>query len=295
MPIYSMTGFGRGMAKDGDVIVTCDIRSVNHRYLDIHFRMPRAYAPLESKLRDMAADILSRGRVDLMLSVSAPGSDSGKVVVDVQLAEIYRRQFKKLQKKLGVDGGAGLKEIIERDGVLQFVENPDGPIKAHWPTIEKAVQKALKGLHAMRRKEGSALKKEIEFHCRILKTTAKNLEKEIPPAVKNIKNRFVAKVRELAGTVKEIDSDRLAQEVAMIVAKTDVTEEVARLKAHLDQVDAFLKDGLPAGKRLDFIMQEIHREITTFGNKLQSQEVSRLLVDAKSTAEKMREQIQNVE
>ncbi len=295
MTIYSMTGFGRGMARDGEIMATCDIRSVNHRYCDLHFRMPRIYAPLEVKIRDMVTEKLERGRVDISLSVIAPSSDSGKIGIDMELADSYRKQLKKLQKNLNLSGDIEIGDIIVREGVLRFVENPEAPVKAHWPVVSQAVGKALKALQGMRRKEGAALKKELNFHLGALKALARNLEKEIPTAVEAIKTRFTSRIGEMSTSSGEIDPDRIAQEIALMISKSDVTEEVARLKAHLAQVETFLKEGSPAGKRLDFIMQEIHREITTFGNKLQSRDVSRLLVEAKSTAEKMREQIQNLE
>ncbi len=294
-PIYSMTGFGRGMARQGDVIATCDIRSVNHRYFDIHFRMPRLYAPLESKIRDIIASKISRGRIDLTLSVVAPPSDSGKIDVDVDMAKDYLKQFRKLQKGLNFSDEIGFSDIVDREGVLRFIENPQAPVKTHWPVIEKSVDKALASLVGMKKKEGTALKKDIGAHNQSLKLIAETLKNEIPEAVDQYKARFLARLEELSKSSKEIDPDRIVQEVALMISKTDVAEEVARLGTHLEQVAHFLKEGSPAGKRLDFLLQEVHREITTFGNKLQSREVSRLIVEAKSAAEKMREQIQNVE
>jgi len=294
-PIYSMTGFGRGMARQGDVIATCDIRSVNHRYLDIHFRMPRLYAPLESKIRDIVASKISRGRIDLTLSVVAPPSDSGKIDVDVDMAKDYLKQFRKLQKSLNFSDEIGFGDIVDREGVLRFIENPQAPVKTHWPVIEKSVDKALASLVGMKKKEGAALKKDIFGHNQSLKLIAGTLENEIPVAVEKFKARFLARLEELSKSSKEIEPDRIAQEAALMISKTDVAEEVARLGTHIEQVVNFLKEGSPAGKRLDFLLQEIHREITTFGNKLQSREVSHLIVEAKSAAEKMREQIQNVE
>lgn len=294
MPIFSMTGFGRGFVRRKAAMVTCDIRSVNNRFLDIQLRLPRTHAIFETKIRKKISETLDRGRIELTLSIVAPASDSLKIVLDKELVGQYLARIKELGRSYDLEGDVPLRDILAFDGVLRAVENPADNEDGQWPMIEEAVSKALKALLRMRKNEGSALKKDIQLLVRSLSVQVRAMEKLLPAVTKAMQRRLALRVENLSSGAG-VDPQRLAQEIAFLLSKSDVNEEIARLKGHLEHLESSIKEGSPVGKRLDFLLQELHREITTYSNKIQGLSVSPRVVEAKLLVEKIREQVQNVE
>ncbi|MCB1154804.1 YicC family protein [bacterium] len=293
MSIHSMTGFGRGQAKVGDHMVSCDIRSVNNRFLDLNIRLPRSFMPLENKVREVISATISRGRLDIFINVEAPASSTTEVRFDAALAQQYLDITKKAQKRLGLSDPITTKDILLKQGVLTVVEKLEDA-DSIWPGLEAALNKALAALVRMRKREGQTLKKEMLRLLKDLAATAGEMEKQIPVVTEATRERATKKINDLVAT-PGVDPNRLEQEIAFYVTRSDVTEEVARLRSHLDELALVLKGEGPMGKKVDFLLQETNREITTFGNKMQSGEVSKLIVAAKALTEKLREQTQNLE
>ncbi|MBZ0272939.1 YicC family protein [bacterium] len=293
MAVFSMTGYGRGAAKKGGSSATCEVKSVNNRYLDVNVRAPRGVLAFEPRLRDLVQQTLSRGRVDLFIELQTREAHGADVHVDEQLARRYLRRVRALQKSLNVPGAVEIRDVLAWQGVLVFTES-ETDAEVVWPLVEEAAKKALKGLVATRKREGEALRKELSGRLRLLRTTVRDMEEEIPRVASSIEDRVRLRITTLQ-TVPNVDADRLAQEVAFHVARADVTEEMVRLTAHIDHFESALAEPRAEGKRLDFLLQEMHREITTYANKLQGTAVSRHVIEAKSLAEKLREQVQNIE
>ncbi|MCC6159398.1 MAG: YicC family protein [Deltaproteobacteria bacterium] len=293
MPFFSMTGFGRGETKDAGARVVCEIKSVNNRHLDVNVRLPRAFWAVEPRVREAVARSISRGRVDLFLSVEEthPGEDA--VHLDEDLAATYFTRLRALQQRLGIADEIRVTDLVRLDGVMR-VSDSEADVERTWPVVEKALADAVERLIAMRRGEGEALRRELAKIESALSAIAEEMTAAVGPACADLERRLTEKIEALTQT-PGIDPVRLHQEVAVLLAKADVAEEVTRLRGHLEAFRAVLSESSPVGKRLDFLVQEIHREITTFGNKLQGREISALVVRAKTEAEKLREQIQNIE
>ncbi len=288
-----MTGFGRGEANDAGARVVCEIKSVNNRHLDVNVRLPRAFWAVEPRVREAVAKAVSRGRVDLFLSVEETHVGEEAVRLDDELAATYFARLRALQTRLGLSDEIRVTDLARFDGVLR-VGDSEADVERNWPVVEKALARAVEGLIAMRRNEGEALRRELVKIEQALSGIAGEMREAVGPACAELERRLTEKIEALTQT-PGVDPIRLHQEVAVLLAKADVAEEVTRLHGHLEAFRAALAESSPIGKRLDFLVQEINREITTFGNKLQAREISALVVRAKTEAEKLREQIQNIE
>lgn len=288
-----MTGFGRGSAKSGAISVACEVKTVNNRFLDVNIRLPRPYWGVEHRVREAIAARLQRGRVDIFFNVEEQITRTTAVRFNDALAAQYVKKIRKLQESAGLSDTVSTSDVLRLDGVIHTHES-DPNLDEHWTVMEQALDAAMKRLLEMRKKEGAALRKELLRVHKELLETAKAMGRAIPATQEALRARLSARIQEWAGA-PGADPVRLNQEIAVLLAKSDVTEEVARLGGHLDELKSALAGDSPVGKRLDFLVQEIHREITTFGNKIQGLEISKLVVDAKSGAERLREQLQNIE
>ena len=291
--IKSMTGFGRGKHSENQIVVECDLRSVNHRFLETVIRVPKNYAPLESNIRELLSAQLGRGRVDCFVNVSAVSSKMTRVKVDKDLVKGYADALARLAKTSGLAAEYDLQFLAGLEGVIR-TEDEEADLEKFWAVMEKSLIKAINNLVRMRKKEGKALAKDIRARC---KTIAKNVvlvKKEIPKIHEAFRQRMEKRFEEIHGQV-ETDPWRLSQELSTMLMRMDVSEELTRLDAHLEQLSALVDTEEPIGRKMDFLLQECHREINTLGNKVQGMEVSRLVVDIKSELEKIREQVQNVE
>jgi len=293
--IRSMTGYGRAEATGARSIVTVECKSVNHRHLDVALRLPRVLSAFEADARRLIQAAVQRGRIDASVTVAAPdGTVLNPLTVNVAQAREYADAARRLAEALDLADGPSLGWVMGQAGVLTREEQaPLAPEEA-WPLLERALSDALAGLVQRRETEGAALAQELAGLGSVLATHVDTVAERAPAAVE----RRAARLREriaamLAGA--EIDQGRLATEVAVWADKTDVSEELARLRAHLAQLGALLGGDGPVGRTLDFLIQEIHREVNTIGSKADDLEISQAVIAAKSAIEKMREQVQNLE
>jgi uncharacterized protein (TIGR00255 family) len=290
-----MTGFGRGESCGEAYLVTVEARSVNHRHLDVALRLPKALSSLEPEIRKLVGGRFERGRIDLAVQLApAPGRAEQRVVVDNVLAREYVERARALASETGLAGDVDLAWIVERPGVIRLEDSEPPAPATLLPTVADAVTNALESLVAQRTVEGASLAAALGVLASDLEGEVEVMEKRAPAAAA----RREAKLRErLASLVGElgIDENRILTEAAAWAERTDVTEELARLRSHLDQMRSMLDKGGPIGRQLDFLIQELHREVNTVGSKADDLEVSQAMLTAKGVIEKMREQIQNLE
>ena len=293
--IRSMTGYGRAEAAGARTILSVECKSVNHRTLDVSLKLPRVLNAFESDARRLIQSAVQRGRVDVSVSVTAAeGAVLNPLSVNLAQAQEYTEAARTLAEALDLADGPSLGWVMAQSGVLTREEQaPLAPDEA-WPLLERALSAALAELLQRRETEGGALGQELVGLGAVLAGHVNTVARRAPAAVE----RRAARLRErmqamLVGA--EIDQARFAAEVAVWADKTDVTEELARLRAHLAQLTALLAGDGPVGRTLDFLIQEINREVNTIGSKADDLEISQAVIAAKSTLEKMREQAANLE
>ncbi|MBW2659959.1 MAG: YicC family protein [Deltaproteobacteria bacterium] len=295
MAVKSMTGFGGGESVSGGRIWTVELRCVNHRYLDLKMKVPHGYSALEEKIRKKVAAIHQRGRVDLFLGVSGDFSDLMEVKVNLQLAGRYRDALEILAKEFGTEGGdsSSATLLASYPDVLRY-ERQNDDLDEIWPFVEQALDSALDGCNNMRMQEGEALAEDLTGRLDVFAKTVATIETALPDLLMKREKNLQERLEKLLGNV-QLEPARLAQEVAVIADKTDVTEEIVRLRSHIGQFALFLEGGEAVGRKLDFLIQEFLREVNTLASKISDAAVAHLTVDLKSELEKMREQVQNIE
>jgi len=291
----SMTGYGRAERHGEDFSVTVEIRSVNHRFLDVHARCPGRFLSWEPRVRSLVRDFLRRGKVDVYLNVRETGGAGAKLRVNLHRVRAFLEEAGKIREEFGVEGDVTLRDLIAIPDLFETMPEGDDPAETLWPEAERAARDALAMLADARRKEGERLKE-------VLRETLDRIEalsEEIRSLATENREMAVARFHERIGSLSGnagIDPVRLQQEALLLVDKLDITEECDRLRAHLDAADALFREpGEAVGKRFDFLLQEIFREVNTAGNKSAHAGISSRVVDAKTELEKIREQIQNVE
>ena len=293
--IRSMTGYGRSEAIGERAILSVECRSVNHRHLDTSIKLPRVLGAFEADARRLIQAAVQRGRVDVGVALTAAeGAVLNALTVNLAQAREYTEAARQLAEALDLPDGPTLGWVMGQSGVLSREEQaPLSPDEA-WPLLEKALSGALAELIERRRAEGTALAKELAGLASVLESHLETVAQRAPAAVERRATRLRERMQAmLAGA--DVDPARLASEVAVWADKTDVSEEQARLRAHLAQLATLVAGDEPVGRTLEFLLQEIHREVNTIGSKADDLEISQAVIAAKSALEKMREQVANVE
>lgn len=291
--VRSMTGFGRGRHSAGDVEVVAEIRAVNHRFLDISLRVPKIYACFEPEIRKLVSSEVHRGKVDVTVSRTGGKSAFMDVMLDEHLAAGYYGCLKELKEKLSLGGDITLADMLTLKEIVVPIEREEA-IEQERVLVEASLKQALGAMGEMKEAEGAALWRDIEARLLAIRDTARLIEPLADQVTVAAKERLERRIAELTGGL-ELERDRLLQEVALLADRSDVTEELTRLASHVDQFLAFGKEGSPLGRKLDFLLQELHREVNTVGSKAASTEISSHVVAMKAEVEKIREQTQNIE
>ncbi|MGQ9512392.1 YicC/YloC family endoribonuclease [Thermodesulfitimonas sp.] len=286
-----MTGYGRGEAVGADGKVTVEIKTLNHRYCDVVIRLPRAYISCEDALRRLVREEVVRGRVDVYVEIEEQGSKNIAVSVDKELATAYYKAMEDLRVCLGLAGTAHLQDIVLQPGVLKVNEIPVD-VSRIWPLIEGAAREALRRLCTAREVEGRILTEDIRRRLERLASICGLIEGQVPEVARSYRERLAERLKDFAAV---LGPERLAAEVALLAERADISEEVVRIKSHIARAGETLTVGGPVGRQLDFLLQEIFRELNTIGAKAQNLSISQLVIEAKSEVEKMREQVQNLE
>jgi uncharacterized protein (TIGR00255 family) len=291
--LHSMTGYGRGEASNAIVTVVVELKSVNNRFRDLQLRSPREYLPLEPRINNTLKDPFTRGRIDAYIR-RQPLVAGSRVATDASLAYEYIRACNELsQSVVGfVQKEVPFTFILSQPGVLTVTEAAVD-VLAEWGVVEAALVAAIDDLRQMRRAEGEAIGRDLGLQLGELRTQLAEVEAAAEGVNERLRARLEARVRRMIGD--RFDPLRIAQEVALLVDKSDVTEEIARLRSHCDQYAQALIADEPVGRRLDFLLQEMNREVNTIGSKSSEHPISQRVVDMKTTLERMREQSANVE
>lgn len=293
MALKSMTGYGRSETENNGRTWNVEVKSVNNRFLDAKVKLPRNYAALEDEIRKKIGLYHQRGRVDLLISVSGDFSDLVKTNVDIELAKTYQQSLSRLAEELGMDAQVDLSLLIGLPDVLTREQQTED-IEAVRPLLVDTVDKALAQCSEMRGVEGEALTKDLDERLQFFADLLESIAQDIPRLTAEREKGLKERLDKLLGTA-DLDPARLAQEVAIIVDKVDVTEEMVRLRSHIAQFVGLLKSAEPVGRKLDFLIQEFLREVNTIASKINDAETAHKTVALKSELEKMREQVQNIE
>ena len=291
--MYSMTGYGRSSVEHDGRQLTIELKSVNHRFLDISFRMPRSFGFLEDAMRRQIGAVLSRGHVDVFATYRNMREDSKLVTVDEALLKAYMTAFDRIEAATGLRDDRSLSVAARLPDVMVVAEAEEDQdaLKA---LVEEALTEALSQMRDMRAKEGEALRADIASRVDRLEDMTVRIEARYPDTVTEYRQKLEARVQELLGGAT-VDEQRLLQEVALMADKSAIAEETVRLHSHFQQIRGFLTQTEPAGRKLDFIVQELNREVNTISSKSQDVPITNLVVEAKAEIEKIREQVQNVE
>lgn len=288
----SMTGYGRcTLAQDGRE-VTIELKSVNHRFLDLAFRMPRSFAFLENDMRACISNKLARGHVDIFVTYKNSRDDARKVTLDSALLGEYLTTLRQGGIDHMLDDNLRLRDVLSMQDVLT-VEEAEEDQQALSTLTLSALDTALDSLCAMRRREGEAMRGDVETRLDTLERTAHAIDERAPQWLEEYRQRLRARIEEICQM--QLDEARLTQEVALAADKAAVDEETVRLRSHIAQMRDLLKQSEPAGRKLDFLVQEMNREVNTTGSKSSDLILTGMVVDAKAELEKIREQIQNIE
>lgn len=289
----SMTGFGKASREVNGDLVSVELATVNHRYLDFNVRMPSGWASLDSDIRNMVKRHLFRGKVNVTVTRKRGGGGTHSIQLDTDLVKQYLEASKELTALLESDEKIPLGVLAQLDGVFSAKDDEEDLERAK-EVVLAALNEALTKLTEMREREGRALASDISHRIRQIRERLAAIEVCLPDVNKLYESRLRARIDELKGDAG-VTEERLALEIALMAEKGDVTEEIVRLKAHLDHFDEFLESSKPIGRELNFLVQEAQREINTLGVKVRDTDVARDIIATKAELEKVREQVQNVE
>jgi uncharacterized protein (TIGR00255 family) len=294
--IQSMTGYGTvSLQKDGATLAI-EVRTINHRFLDLHVRLPREYGFLESEISQLVREVLKRGRADVSIAIQSV--IPAECLVNVNTARSYVEAAARLRDEFQLQDCIDLKTLLSLPGVMQTQNVLAGERPEASEEIRRFVlggtRQALDIVVSMRRQEGQALESDMRGYLVSIRDKVSAVRDLMPSILVEYRQRLEERLKFLLPQVSP-DPQRLAQEVALLAEKSDISEEISRLDSHLNQYEGVLADGKEVGKKLDFLLQEMHREINTVLSKTGHLEVTRLGISLKADIEKLREQVQNVE
>jgi uncharacterized protein (TIGR00255 family) len=291
--MHSMTGFGRGDATNGSTSVTVELRSVNHRFKDINVKVPREYTALEPRVIALVRDRIGRGRVDCTIRRISPEGQL-EVIADRQLARSCFHVMQEMAQALGRDQTeVDLGMVFAQPGVLT-VQERDLDIGHEWELLEPALEGALAHLQEMRATEGAAIRRDLQQHLGQFIRLRSEVLSIAGGCEEKLRRKLEERLLRLLGT-EHLDPVRIVQEAAILAEKADVSEELARLESHCDQMRDIFLASEAAGRKIEFLLQEMSREVNTIGSKAVGQQASQLVVELKAVLERMREQIANIE
>ncbi len=294
MMIYSMTGYGRCETQEHERKIIVEMNAVNHRYCDLNIRLPKTLIPLEEQLRNLLKGSLTRGKIEVNVTYYSMAKEDLEVIINEALATEYVKGLRKLASLVQVEDDLSLKDLMQINDVMS-IQKKAGDLESIEETLFTAVKGALQDLLSMRLKEGEALKEDILEKIFILEKYLKYIEIQSPQVVLNYKVKLENRLATLLEDSSMVDQSRLAMEVALFADKCAIDEEITRFKSHIAQLRLILNEGGVVGRKLDFLMQEMNREVNTMGSKANDYEITKNVVELKNAIEKIREQVQNLE
>ena len=291
--IKSMTGFGRERKVIGSREILVEIRSVNHRYYEFTAKTPRAYGYLDEKLKAFMHGAITRGKVEVSVSIYNKEGVNANIEINREIAKGYLNALRDSAEELSLEDDLKLSNVLRLPDVFTVVKVIDDEEEI-WQQVSEVAGAALQRFVEMRVTEGEKMYADISSRLDMIEDTVEKIEKLSPASVDAYRQRLYDKIAEVVGD-RNIDESRILTEAAIFADKIAVDEETVRLKSHISQFRELLKSGEPVGRKLDFLVQEMNREVNTTGSKASELEITRMVVDMKSEIEKIREQIQNIE
>jgi uncharacterized protein (TIGR00255 family) len=289
----SMTGFGRIQLERGGTQVVAEVRALNQRFFELKLNLPRGWGEHESDIRKIVQGSVERGRVEAFVRCVVLKPPRARLRVNDDLAASYVSELHRLGKRLGLDGKLGLASILQRPEIFQVIEE-ENDSSAGVDLALLAMKRAVKALDLERRREGTALRRDFETRIRKISSGIPRIEKFAAQSRAAIRATFDTRVRELLGELP-VNEKRLYEEASNAAQHGDITEELTRLRVHLTAMRALIDKAGPIGKSIEFLLQELNREVNTMGSKSQNAALSQITIEMKGELEKMREQVQNVE
>jgi len=291
----SMTGYGWGECSRDGFKVTVELSSVNRKQSEIAVNLPRELEVLEAQIRDEINRQIARGRLTARVSLhAAEGREAARAHINKALARAYARELAKLAKDLALDGTVSLDLLIRAPGVLQTNEEM-ADAEDFWPAVETALRRALEMLVKMRSREGAHLAKDLCTRIAGMRKSVKRISRQAPQVQQRYREQLLSRVKSAGLDSLELEEDRIIKEVFYFADRSDISEELTRLESHFLQFDKYLRAKEPVGRTLDFLAQEMNREVNTIGAKANDSQISREVVVLKTDLEKFREQVLNVE
>jgi uncharacterized protein (TIGR00255 family) len=293
--IKSMTGFGRAESLINDKKVSIEIKSLNHRFLEIFVRLPGVFSSLEPEVKRKLTDRFSRGRIEVSIRRDSDQSANAEGRLELNMPPIrnYYGMLSSLKQEFQLKDEIDLGLLLGiKDAVIVAEAEIDLP--QIWERLQVILDDAMDSLEKMRAQEGEIIGKDLQGRLGLLDSFLKKIQKKTPRVVAEYQKRLTERVQELMGNFP-VDEARLAQEVAMMAEKSDITEEIVRFQSHLIQMDSIMKSNETVGRKIDFLIQEMNREANTIGSKSPDAEISQIVVDIKTELTRLREQVQNIE
>jgi uncharacterized protein (TIGR00255 family) len=290
--VYSMTGFGRSKQTNEHMHVTVEMKSVNHRFCEISVRMPRQWAIFEDKIKKVILQYVKRGRVEVFVNVEGEGFIKRKLRVDWQLMNDYYERLQEANERFSLQDRVTLAQLFQLEGVTEVIEEEAGNEEIE-QLVLAATKEAVQQLTEMRSQEGQALLNDIREQFAIITQCVHNIQMLAPEVVERYRERLTKRVNEFVQGA--VDEARILTEVAIFSEKADINEELKRIRSHIEQFTDTLHKSEPIGRKLDFLVQELNREMNTIGSKANDSRIALQVVEMKSALEKVKEQVQNIE
>lgn len=291
--LKSMTGYGRCEAVTDGKKILVEIKSVNHRYSDYNIKVPRHLGYLEDKIRKEVSESVIRGKIDIYVNVDYFEISDKEITLNKELAKSYINALYTLRDEFGLTDDITVTRVARNSEIFKS-ERIEEDEEALWLSVKSVLDTALEAFVAMRAREGERIEKDLCGRIEYMRSLAEEVDSRSPETVNEYRDRLYEKIKEIIDG-HEIDEGRILTEVAIYADKVAVNEETVRLRSHFDEFDTIIGSGEPAGRRLDFLIQEINREVNTIGSKASDIEIAKTVVALKGEIEKLREQIQNIE
>ncbi|MHC1683258.1 MAG: YicC/YloC family endoribonuclease [Clostridiaceae bacterium] len=291
--LKSMTGFGRASFENESKSYTIEVKSVNHRYLDVNIRMPRALLTLEEKMRKIIKERVNRGKVDVFVTYNSLSGNVGVATLNKELAHSYIQCLSDLKNEYNIIDDISV-SLVSRFPEVIKIDQPEEDIEEVWKIISKVLDESLDNLIEMREVEGNKLKEDILIKLNTIENNISDILVYSKENVNIYRKKLHERINELINGI-DIDEGRITQEVAIFADRACIDEEIVRLGSHINQMRETLKTNDVIGRKLDFIVQEMNREVNTIGSKANNIDITNITINIKNEVEKIREQIQNIE
>ncbi|MCR8641719.1 YicC family protein [Paenibacillus sp. N1-5-1-14] len=293
--IRSMTGFGQAKLSAGGYTVFIDVKSVNHRYCEVSVRLPKDWAMFEEPMRKLTTSFVKRGRIDLFVTIERAAGSAKSVSVNWDLADGFMQASEQLKQRYNIANSVSLTDVLHLPGIMEMKEERDEQVAEMEETLITCLREALQSLLFMREREGQFLTRDLEDRLSRLENMHQEGSSFAPHVVTEYAVKLRQRVQDLVGDAGLVDESRLATEIALFADRCSIEEELTRLSCHFEHFRSLLQSAEPIGRKLDFLIQEMNREVNTIGSKANHAELAEKVINMKAELEKMREQIQNIE